>query len=142
MMYVYSGNVRACQVGLPTPFVDVREKPIRTGDIVAVYYEDHNGEWRTDLLDHFTVALAFNFDCYFGQAPVKKEVEETPFIMGYKSMVLRKEPESTETVLFDDRKSVGIPDGIAHLVRVKAFEDVISGEHWPEFGFNYREVAE
>lgn len=141
MMFIYSGQVRECEVGLPTPFVDAREQPVFTGDIVAMYWEDSDGVWKTDIIDHFTVALASNFHCYVGQRPVRKDEPETPFIMGYKSMIPRKEPESEETALVDKRGG-GMPDGICHIVKVKSFEDVVSGEHWKEFGFNYREEPE
>ena len=130
-MYIYSGKVRACETGLPTPFIDAHEKPIFTGDIVAVYHEGYEGRWEIGD-DHFVVALAFNCTCYHGQEPIENEEKETPFIMGYKGCTPRKEPENTETVLISDISSL-----IWHLIKVKSFEDVVDGEHWKEFGFNY-----
>jgi hypothetical protein len=135
MLYIYSGKVRACQVGLSTPFIDAYEKPISTGDIVAVYHEGHDGHWEIGS-DHFVVALAFHFDCYQGQEPIEKAEKETPFIMGYAGCQPRKEPENTETALISDTSKL-----VWHLVKVKGYEDVIHGEHWKEFGFNYQDDA-
>ena len=37
---VYSGKVALCETGLPTGAVDYAEKPLFTGDIVAIYTND------------------------------------------------------------------------------------------------------
>jgi len=114
--------------------VDVYEKPIFTGDIIAVYHEGYDGRWEIGS-DHFVVALAFHYENFHGRDPVEKLEKETPFIMGYGGCTPRKEPENSETAMVSSTS-----DLVWHLVKVKGYQDVVHGEHWKEFGFNYREI--
>ena len=109
-MYVYSGEYRKCEVGLETKFVDWNGEHLRTGDIVCLL---HDGVWNSGL----TVVVADQWKSYSDGTHVIKEGDLEFFIMGIKDVVLG---DSWNAVL------------------VKRFEDVIEGEHWSDFGFNYK----
>lgn len=37
---IYSGKVRQCAIGVATPFRDMRDAPLSTGDIVVIYSDN------------------------------------------------------------------------------------------------------
>lgn len=133
-MYIYTGQVKNCLTGLPTSFTDIHSKPVLTGDILVLFPESLNGSWGFPL-DGLTVALAHDFECYQGKAPLEKSEKETPFIMGYRGCVPEVLSESEETILVDPEYSLSR----FHIEVVKSYRDVISGEHWTDFGFRYEE---
>lgn len=108
-MYVYSGNVRLCEVGLSTKLKDVRGEDLYTGDIIALCRDD-------GVFTGLTVVVANHWVSYIDGTHVKKEDDLEPFIMGIKTANL------TEWLCY----------------RAKSFSDVINDEHWKDYGFNYK----
>lgn len=109
-MYVYSGDCRKCEVGLETDLVDWNGDPLRTGDIVILIKDDM---YNSGL----TVVVSDQWTSYSDGTHVKREGDLEFYVMGIKSVVLGEGWQA---------------------VRVKKFEDVIEGERWPDYGFNYK----
>ena len=114
-LYIYSGECRFCEVGLPTQIKDDCENMLRTGDIVMSYTTSELG---IDYFDGLTVVVADHFENYQGQEPQEMEDKGKPFVMGI--------------------KSVSLTDDVWRVRRLKGYEDVINGEHWKDFGFSFR----
>lgn len=131
-MYIYTGQVKNCLTGLPTPFRDIHGSPIFTGDILILFPESLDGTWGFPAYG-LTTVLAHHFEYYYGKVPLEKSEKETPFIMGYRDCVL--EVVGEETVLVDPED----PNSRFHIQLMKNYQDVIAGEHWTNFGFRYEE---
>lgn len=120
-MKVYSGNCFLGKCGDPLGVNDECGKPLFVGDIVLTYTDDGHGP--TGL----TVAL---FDDYSTDTTGKYWIEEEcgPWVMGIKNVKFWDyEPEFEET---DSNRWM--------VKKVKDWSDVIDGEKWSDFGFNYK----
>jgi hypothetical protein len=108
-MYVFSGNCLSGECGLPTGLKDWKGDELRTGDIVLIQKDGH-------VPDHLTVVVTDKWTTYSGGTYVAKDGPEKFFVMGIKD---------------------ALPDDWA-IVLVKSVGDVVPGEHWDAYGFNYR----
>jgi len=124
-MFIYSGDVLFCECGLPTDLKDDYENKLRTGDIVMSYTvtEDRG----VASFNGLTAIVAEHYQCYQGQTPteLKNEEKGDPFVMGIKSCAINESIKK-------------YPDGVWRVRRLKRYEDVVDGENWQDFGFNYR----
>lgn len=117
-MYVYSGTYREGICGETTPLKDMTGKDLFVGDIVMVSVIDKMG-----ICDNtgLTVVVSDRFTSYSNGTHVVKEGDICYFVMGIK------------TIDFMDK------DSDKWIVkRVKSFKDVIGGEKWTDYGFNYQ----
>lgn len=122
-IYIYSGNCRFCKCGILTEIKDDSDNYLYTGDIVYAYTVTE--DFGAVNLSGLTVIVADHFDNYVGQMPVfKKDIGE-PFVMGIKTC-------NTDDTL---KK---YPSEVWRVRKVKSFKDVIKGEHWKDFGFNFK----
>lgn len=113
-IYVYSGQCRLCEVGHPADARDINGKPLHTGDIVVIFTENYQP-------DTLTVVVRNDFTSYGNGQHVPQESSEA-FVMGI--------------------KSVPIEDaGMWKVLKVKDYSDVVPGEHWSAWGFNYRAAS-
>jgi len=124
LLYVYSGRCRQCEVGLPTGLKDDAGNRLRTGDIVMSYTVDSFGVANFDGL---TVVIADQWQTYSDGSHVLQEDKATPFVMGIKNVDLE-----LETGVY--------PDHVWRVRRLKAYEDVVDGEHWKDFGFSFKSI--
>lgn len=117
---VFSGECCFCDVGIDAGHKDVAGKPLHTGDIVLVYFGDYIGtdveEWRP--CGGLTAIVAGQYQSYQDGSIELRSATPRPFAMGI--------------------KDAGFDSEHWQIHRVKAFADVVEGEHWPEFGFSYR----
>lgn len=113
-MLVYSGKCRLGKVGDETPFTDVRGNKLVVGDIVVIYAEDYTAEG-------LTVVVSDEFTTYSDGTHKIKEGPIKPFVMGIASIDLEKPNEW-------------------RVLKVKDAADVVDGEHWKAYGFNYSSI--
>lgn len=111
-MRIYSGQCEHGLCGTPTRFTDCDGKRLRVGDIVVSFTVDEFGVNNFNLL---TVVVE-------DRPKLVGRTEDTgPFVMGIASVDFMDE---------DSPWSVRL---------LKRYEDVVAGEHWKEWGFNYRD---
>jgi hypothetical protein len=119
-MFVYSGNCRFCECGLKTTLIDIGGHDLRTGDIVTHYSIHDDGSF--EYMHGLSVVVCNQWQSYSdGTHKIIKEYQDNlvddAFIMGIKNVILGEQWQAQI---------------------VKRYEDVIDGEHWKDFGFNYR----
>ncbi|TPG50156.1 hypothetical protein EAH75_01270 [Rhodanobacter glycinis] len=121
---VFSGKCLEGVCGIATGFHDMHGKPLRTGDIVITYAVREGDEGAASYLpDGLTAVVSDEWTSYSDGSFVRKEDAPVYFVMGIRSVPL------------DD------PD-TWRVSRVKGYEDVIDGEHWSAYGFNYGPIPE
>jgi hypothetical protein len=120
-MYVYSGNCRVGDVGTPTPLRDVRDEQLYVGDIVSLATRD---SFEICYFYGLSVVVSTKWTSYSDGTHKINDTPEKFFIMGIKDVDFMKE------------------DSGWHIRKVKSYKDVIDGEYWSDFGFNYREENE
>lgn len=113
-MFVYSGKCRLGKVGDETPFTDVHGNKLVVGDIVVIYTEDYTPE-------NLTVVVSDEFVSFSDGTHKIKDGPIIPFVMGIAGVDLNSPNEW-------------------RVLRVKSAADVIDGEHWKAYGFNYSSV--
>ena len=123
MLQVFSGKSCLCDVGIEWNGYDRwgSKLQLHTGDIVLLYNVRYAG---TDFEEHIfqgmTAVVANQYTSYTdGEVVVNKDPLQV-FVMGIKDVGLSTEDWRVEIV--------------------KKYTDVIDGEHWKEFGFNYKDV--
>ena len=114
-MYVYSGKCRLCECGLKTDLKSIEDEPLRTGDIVISYTMNELGVF--EYLGGLTIVVCNQWQTYSDNTHKIIDANAKAFIMGIKKVTLGER---------------------WHVSRVKKFKDVIDGESWTEFGFNYK----
>jgi hypothetical protein len=123
-MFIYSGNCRFCETGIDSGFKDLYGKKLYTGDIVILL---DNNYFPTSL----TIIVRNDYHSYSNGVYVKKSELEECFVMGIKSCA----PENIE----NEGTSFSSGTIIWKVKKVKSFEDIVSGEKWKDYGFNYKE---
>lgn len=117
-MKIYSGSYCFCDVGIPTGVVDMNDDQIFTGDIVQLWHGSYIGtdleEWLPSTGITAVVAEGHDGGCH--EKPLSAVGE--PFTMGIKSH--------------------GVKGGEWDVSIVKSHRDIISGERFKSFGFNFR----
>lgn len=117
--FVYSGLRRRGTLGDETPLVDVYKEKLYVGDIV-IYLK------RFGIIGGLTVVVSDEFISTSSGFEVEhntKKGEINYFVMGFKSVdftnTFNKRPRDLE------------------IKKVKSFKDVVDGEKWTDYGFNY-----
>lgn len=115
---IFSGICCLCDIGEPTGRFDSFGREIHTGDVVLlnhILYRDTDCE----TLDcrGLTAVVRQQYQS-FSDGSVKLVDDKNYFVMGIKSCG------------FDD------PDWQFYIV--KKYSNVIEGEHWKDYGFNYQ----
>ncbi len=108
-MRVYSGKCEHGLCGVETDLLDARGVSLRVGDIVVTASKDQFGIMNFGGL---TVVLHDRPSLYTGGG------EKQFFVMGIRNVDINTA---------DDW----------YVLRVKKWEDVLPGEHWTDYGFNY-----
>jgi len=123
-MFINSGKCRLCKTGLPTELIDDVGKELKTGDIVILYTMSKD----TGIVEFasITAVVANHYDNIQGLDPIEciEENKGKAFIMGIASVDIRDTEEN-------------YPVTVWRVKKLKSHTDVVDGEHWPEFGFNY-----
>ena len=118
MMYVYSGKRRLCDAGVSTGYSDAHGKPLYTGDIVVSYTVDEAQGFA--YLGGLTVVVSDKYTTYSNGEHVKKEGDPEFYVMGIRDVSL-------------------VDKSGWRVMKLKGFESVINGEHWPDYGFSFKE---
>ncbi len=109
-MKVYSGEVLTGECGKETHMIDGHGNSLRIGDIVTIHHLD---EWGINYCHGLSVVVDHYPELY-GDAEYDK-----PFVMGIKKVDVNN-------------------DENWFVTRVKMWEDVVDGEHWKDYGFNFK----
>lgn len=119
MKYLHSGKCRQCAVGMATGKKDISGADLFTGDIVLLLTNVYGRA--SEGLTAMTANQYRSVQTIKGATEHHLSEEELEFyVMGIKSIDF----ESDETW---------------QVWKVKDHKDVIDGEHWPAFGFSYKE---
>ena len=114
-IFVYSGDCKLGKIGEPTALKDFTGKDLFVGDIVITSVID---EWGICTNNGLTVVVS---DEYNNKLVSEENWGSGHFVMGIKTVDFMGK---------DSQKWI--------VAKVKSFEDVVVGEHWKDYGFNYR----
>lgn len=124
MMRIFSGACCVCNTGISTGELDWNGNELYTGDIVQIWHGDYldtdQEQWLPE--NGLTVIVANQYTTtIINHQVVHKLIDENPipYTMGI--------------------KNIGVQGDDWRVLRVKSHKDVVNGEHWPEFGFNFKE---
>ncbi|HEL4828959.1 TPA: hypothetical protein UOC34_000125 [Stenotrophomonas maltophilia] len=109
---VFSGDCLKAVCGIDTGHKDMHGNSLHTGDIVQVYTENYGP-------DELTVVVGDEWTTYSNGTIERNAGPVEYFVMGIKGVPL----EDT---------------GEWRVRKLKGFEEVVLGEHWRAYGFNYR----
>lgn len=126
-MKVYSGKCLEGICGTPTGFKDVYGTELFVGDIVVVFTTDESGY--CSYGDGLTVVVDGRYTTY-ADGSIKEDSEPDFFVMGIKTAWPKEDEGDPEEKEWRENRW--------NVRRVKKWEDVIDGEHWADFGFNYK----
>lgn len=118
-MYIYSGDCRLGECGDNTNMVDLYGKKLFVGDIVVTYTTDKFGVCN---LNGITAVVSDRYTTFSDGTHKENNGVINTFVMGIQSVDFMK-------------KEFGWS-----VQKIKDFNEVIDGEHWSKFGFNYREL--
>lgn len=119
ILKVFSGDCCLCDVGMAVGAQDCEGRDLHTGDIVTI----HSGEYLgTDaetwsLARPLTAVVADQYQSYSNGSITLRGESHSPFVMGI--------------------KTCGFNDPAWRVQIVKKFSDVVEGERWTSWGFNY-----
>ena len=120
-MYVYSGKCRKCDVGIPAKVFNMWGDQIdaHTGDIAIIWCGNYVG---TDIeqwtpCDGLSAIVADQYQTYSDGSVEELPLPIAPYVMGIKDCMLDRDEWRTQIV--------------------KKYTDVVEGEHWHDYGFNY-----
>jgi|DEB0MinimDraft_10_1074344.scaffolds.fasta_scaffold16840_4 hypothetical protein len=120
-MKIFSGDVCKCDVGIPTNELDMHGNRLHTGDIVQLWHGEYIGEEFEQWLPSsgLTAIVADQYKSYYGGKHVLINEYPKPFTMGI--------------------ASCGVQNKEWKVALVKSYKDIIPGERFPCYGFNYRD---
>lgn len=120
-MKIYSGKCCMCDVGMPAGAVDMHGRELYTGDIVQLWRGHFIGsdleEWVPS--DGLTAIVANQYQTFTDGKVVLLDDNPPAFTMGI--------------------ASCGVSNHEWHVSLVKSHTDIIIGERFKAFGFNYRD---
>lgn len=121
---IFSGNCLEAICGIDTGAKDMHGEPLFTGDIVIIYstkiVSTEYGPMTDYIAGGITAVVSDEWTTYTDGTYRSKEGKAEYFVMGIKSVPM----EDT---------------GEWRVRKVKSHQDVVLGEHWKDYGFNYRE---
>ncbi len=112
-LWVFSGKVALCEIGKPTTLTDRHGRQLFTGDIVVIWTEDESGILK-HTVDNLTCVIELTEE---KDLSLHGKARPGPWVMGI--------------------RDVDLSDSDWRVLRVKQWSDVIEGEHWTEYGFNF-----
>lgn len=113
-LHVFSGQCEHGKCGIKTHIIDDYDNQLRVGDIVVTTHRDE-----------------FGVNCDYSLTVV---VDDRPNLDG--------STEKGKPFVMGLAKIDWPADKDWFIMRVKKFEDVLEGEKWPNFGFNFRAIDE
>lgn len=127
VLAVFSGKCLMALCGTDTGFKDMRGQPLLTGDIVCIFtvreYAQDGETWAEMYPNGLTAVVSDEWTSYSDGTHQRKDGSPEFFVMGIKNVPLDG-------------------PGVWRVMKVKGHEDVVSGEHWRSFGFNYAPASD
>lgn len=117
-MYVYSGGYRKGKCGVKSGLKDINGHELYVGDIVSTIHISSDGRPGYDY--GLSVVVSDHWTSYSDGTHVINIDANKFFVMGIANVDFMA--HDTEW----------------HVKRVKFWRDCIDGEHWEDFGFNYK----
>lgn len=115
-LYIYSGKCCLGKCGEETPLKTVDGEVLCIGDIVSIQHV-------SSLSNHGLTAIVNDKWTTFNNNTHKlKDGTVQAFVMGIKNDSIKLDSNECEW----------------YVNKVKSYKEVIDGEHWSEYGFNYR----
>lgn len=114
---IFSGQVSMGLCGEPVGFTDMDGKPLHVGDIVLTFTASQHGTADEPYMQHWPEGLT----------AVVSRGEKFGAIGRYFVMGIASVPMDEP--------------GEWRVLKVKGFEEAMPGEHWPSYGFRYREAV-
>lgn len=123
-MNIYSGKCLQGICGIKAPFKDANGKELFVGDIVLIYHIEHGKveEFSTDGLSA-VVNDRYTTGSFEGILEHRDSGKDDIFVMGIKSCKISRGDEDIEEGWL--------------VVRIKSWKNVVDGENWKDYGFNY-----
>lgn len=112
-IYIFSGECVKGKVGEETEIEGMGGMPLCVGDIVKLWVKNSDGQF--DSSRGLTAIVSDKYQS-FSNGTVELTGDNTTYCMGIKSSIIG------ETFIIE---------------LVKSHKDIITGEHWPDFGFSY-----
>ena len=126
-MYLFSGNCCLCECGDFTNSFDMYGDRIRVGDIVQLWHGNYIG---TDIEEWFpSTGLT---------AVVRDEFRTVNH--GYKIAIEKCNDLDSMIPFTMGIKSCGISDDEWNIKIVKSFSEIVDGERFKDYGFNFHEA--
>lgn len=122
---VFSGQCLLGVCGDETDLIDYRGDSLSIGDIVLVSYAEHKGVTHSAYL---SVIVNDKYTTYSDDT-ISENTEFKNFIMGIAKV--------TKDELAVENEEGELCSGWV-IEKVKGFADVVDGEHWKGYGFNYK----
>ncbi len=119
-MKIYSGSCCMCDVGIPTGEVDMHGKALFSGDIVQLWHGNYIGTESEEWLPSsgLTAIVGNQYRSYSDGLTELLTDEPKLFTMGI--------------------AACGVQNEEWRVSLVKSHKDIIAGERFESFGFNYR----
>lgn len=121
-MYVYSGQCRQGECGVKSGLKDINGDDLYVGDIVSTIHISNDGRPGYDY--GLSCVVSDRWTSYSDGTHVENSDASKYFVMGIANV----------DFMADDTEW--------HVKRVKLWSDCVDGEHWPEFGFNYKRAQD
>lgn len=118
-LHVYSGKCYLGECGTPTNLKTYCDQDLFVGDIVNLVYNDSLG---VNYCHGLSVVVTDRYTTYTDGSE-SDSGEDSFYVMGIKTNC--------------DEGEVNKETGF-QIIKVKDWADVIDGEHWKEYGFNYK----
>lgn len=129
MLGIFSGNYLLGICGTETELYDYKNEKLFIGDIVLVQYNEYNLGSHSAYM---SVIVGDKYETYTDSTIIEKDMSND-FVMGI------KESSVTKKDLAHENEEGELMSGWV-IEKIKSYEDVIDGEHWKDFGFNYKNI--
>jgi len=115
-MFIYSGDCRKGKCGSPTNMKDIGGNSLFVGDIVLLL---HAGEYYNGF-EGLTAVVDDSYISYSDGSHIENPDGQRSYIMGIGDEDITNKNSNWS------------------VKRVKSYKNVVNGENWSEFGFNYK----
>jgi len=129
MLGIFSGKCLKGVCGEITDLYDYKNNHLYIGDIVLVQYNEYGLGFHSAYM---SVIVNNKFET-FSDGSIIENKDYYSFVMGIANV--------TKKELAYENEEGELTSGWV-IEKIKSYKDVVNGEHWKDFGFNYRDIKE